>query len=152
MQMFGPDANSEEERSEALQAKGPLIEAFMSNPTGVVGVKSSKRVLALVDTGATSNVIDERIAKALGLMQVDQRLVAHAMGEQLAPVFFGNLFIPKLEITITGRFIGGDSGGGSNGYDMLLGRSFLKRFILNYDGIKGHFTLISKEMLPGIVT
>jgi len=151
VKVFSHDAQTEGERRLLLRSQGPRLNGYLSNPTGALGVKRSKRVSALIDTGASMNMIDNRIAKSLGLLQVDQREVVTAMGATLAPVYYAKLVLELVDVTISGRFFGGNNGGIGTSYDMLLGRSFLQDYVFNYNGLIGRCELGSEDDLPGIV-
>jgi len=107
----------------------------------VSAVKERKTVLALLDTGASLNSISISVAKAVGLMQTDEQTIRHVSGLETVPVFQGKIAIPQLNDVIIGEFFGGSPGAAIGGYQVLLGRPFLKKYILNYEGRQGRFSL-----------
>lgn len=147
--LFGPDAQSDEERSKILSSVGPQIDVFVSNPLmdATAGMaKKSKSVRALIDTGASLNSISISVARTVGLMKVDERPVSQVSGKVLMPVFHGKVYVPKLEHSIVGEFYGGQPGSMGMSYQVLLGTPFLKRYIFNYDGPRGYFSLRKSDI------
>lgn len=96
---------------------------------------------ALVDTGATESCIDSEVAGELDLPIFDQRSVSGALGPGLVNMHLAQIYIPDLEITVSGRFAGVHLLAGGQRHSALIGRSFLSYFQMNYDGQTGQVTL-----------
>lgn len=100
-------------------------------------------VSALVDTGASESCIDNLVGHDLGLPVVDRRPIAGAHGSQLANIFLAQVHVPSLNFTIYGSFAGVDLAAGGQVHRALIGRSFLRRFKMIYEGVTGAVTLSS---------
>jgi predicted aspartyl protease len=96
---------------------------------------------ALVDTGAIESCIDSAIADELGLPIFDQRNVSGALGPGLVNMHLAQIYIPDLNITVSGRFAGVHLSAGGQRHGALIGRSFLRQFQMMYDGPTGNVTL-----------
>lgn len=108
---------------------------------GQLGIKGR----ALIDTGATRSVIDEKLAEALNLLVIDSVPIATpSHSNHLARVYSGiaieietgannapTLFLP--------RVIGAPLQ--EAGFQALLGRDFLLKGVLIYSGPTGNFSL-----------
>ena len=147
MQVFGPTAQDDNERSLLLRSQGPLIDVVLRNPINSHQLNelspqyhlNSQEYTALIDTGASVNCIDNLIAKQLKLKVIDSRLMRSANNSGLTPIYLGQVFIPKLKETIFGEFYGADLSQSGQHHKSLLGTPFLSNFIFNYDGPKGLF-------------
>ena len=95
---------------------------------------------ALIDTGATESCVDGGLADAIGLPVVDRRPVSGVHGVMAVNFYLAKLTIPLLGFTARGLFAGVDLGG-SIPYSALLGRDFLRRIKMTYDGTKGKIIL-----------
>ena len=84
-------------------------------------------VLALVDTGATESCIDIDLAGAGGLHTAD--------------VYLAQIHVPALSFTVYGSFMGVNLAVGGLPHRVLLGRTFLQNFNMNYDGFSGTVTI-----------
>jgi hypothetical protein len=100
-------------------------------------------VSALVDTGASISCIDDELAKNLNLPQIDELPFAGCLGTQVAKIYLAQIYIPSLDFTIYGRFAGVHLKAGGQLHRTLLGRSFLHRFEMYYNGKTGDVTLKS---------
>jgi predicted aspartyl protease len=122
-------------RDELLR-EGPTLEVVISNRSATGPL--SKRLPALIDTGAEWNLIEGTLATAvLHLMHVDDRWVQTANGPTLAPVYMGQLTIGALKYSKLQRFVGLDLGADR----VILGREVLADFLLTYSGRSGKVTL-----------
>jgi predicted aspartyl protease len=103
-------------------------------------------VLALIDTGAGTSLIEESILKELGLEPVGD-ITLHTASTGVAPVV-SDMY--AVELSLAGETMGllatdlqvvaaKDLGGLS--VEVLLGRDILKRCLLVYNGHAGLFTL-----------
>jgi predicted aspartyl protease len=92
----------------------------------------------IIDTGASVICLDSRIAKRLGLVASDKRWVEMADGRVLAsPVYSARMTIPALGFDSFVQVCAVDMEYPSN--RILLGRSFLRDYIVNYGGPKEQF-------------
>lgn len=120
----------------------PLRRSFDLHPEGcVIGVRLATvfpsgdgelQVRGLLDTGASDICIDYRIADRLGLEEVDQQFVGTASGGVPARVFVGKVAVPELGFAETMRLYALNAQRFT--HDVLLGRSFMRRFIITFDG------------------
>ncbi len=96
----------------------------------------------MVDTGASSNGIDADLALSLRLPVIDSDSeVAGSSGAHAADIYLAQIHIPELERTISGRFTGVRLAAGGQLHRAIIGRSFLKDFVLYYDGPTGEATI-----------
>ena len=98
-------------------------------------------VLALVDTGATESCIDIDLATKLQLPVTDRRQLAGAGGLHTADVYLAQIHVPALSFTVYGSFMGVNLAVGGLPHRVLLGRTFLQNFNMNYDGFSGTVTI-----------
>jgi predicted aspartyl protease len=98
---------------------------------------------ALVDTGASGCCVDETIAQKLGVAPIDVVNISsasHAASQK--PVFPVRLTLMGTNLTVNAsRAIGVPLQ--PQGFIALLGRDFLQRFVLIYNGPAGELTLAS---------
>jgi len=97
---------------------------------------------ALIDTGAYVSFIDADLATSLKLPAVDQQTVSGSAGKHSVIMYLGHIYIPALEVTITGQFGGVHLVSGGQRHSALIGRSFLMHFKMTYDGISGQVELV----------
>lgn len=100
---------------------------------------------ALLDTGATLGAIDAGLARSLGLTQIDEQDAIGIHGISTFPVYMAQMYISALDFTIFGSFKGVELAVGNNPHLAIIGRNFLMRFRLTYEGHRGQFTL---EQIP----
>ena len=96
---------------------------------------------ALVDTGAQDSCIDRLLAAQLSLPVVDRQAVCGVHGLREVDVYLAQIYIPALKFTEYGKFAGVELKEGGHRQHILLGRTFLSHFILEYDGKNGTFSL-----------
>ena len=96
---------------------------------------------ALVDTGASGNALDDRLAYALKLPIVDFVPASGIDGKKTRPRFLANIHLPQLNQTVFGTFLGVNLIEGVNSNEqvlgpcqILLGREFLRNFSVVYTG------------------
>jgi len=93
----------------------------------VLGKKRSKQLMAKIDTGATNNSIDEKLADELGLGPIIRTvLVKHAHGNKIRPVV-------KAKVEIAGKILEGKftlANRRHMRYKVLIGLDILKRGFL----------------------
>jgi predicted aspartyl protease len=93
------------------------------------------KIAALIDTGAQESHIDSALASQLGLPVVDKRIVA-GVGWMRVDVCLAQVHVEQLRYTIEGHFAVIPLSG-HIGYNVVLGRSFLRYCTLSYDGKLG---------------
>lgn len=116
------------------------------NPTSLPSaapIAGVQGVRALVDTGAGDNCIDNLLATSLNLPVADRRPVSGIHGSHISNMHLAQVHIPSLGFTIYGMFAGVDLHAGGQPHLALLGRTFLQRFTMTYDGRTGNVILSS---------
>ena len=98
----------------------------------------NNNIPALVDTGAFASCVDSKIAQVLNLPQIDHTVrVSGARGSHEHNMHLGQIYIPALDFTLWGRLIAVDQLAGVQPHGVLLGRDFLQRFRMEYEGRTG---------------
>ena len=95
----------------------------------------------LVDTGASQSSVDSDLALTLGLPVIDQERHSGANGRFMVNIHAAQIHIPSLNCTIGGRFAGVHLAAGGQRHRSLIGRTFLKRCTLTYEGLTGRVSL-----------
>ena len=132
---------------ELLTQFGPTIQVQIGfdpswHPTNnSVPTLPSNTYPALIDTGATESCIDSQIAANLELPVFDERHVAGVHGSDKVNVHVAQIHIPELPHTIYGAFCGVHLHAGGQPHCALLGRTFLRRMKMVYDGSIGSVIL-----------
>jgi predicted aspartyl protease len=98
---------------------------------------TEKSVHALVDTGAEESFIDNDLAVRLNLPVVDKQHVSGSAGRHEVNVYLAQIHVPSITFTIYGRFGGVDLAAGGQRHHALIGRTFLKSFVMTYNGRTG---------------
>jgi hypothetical protein len=135
--------------ADLLTAYGPTIlvdigfDPQFDSTKGGVPVPGIQQQYGLVDTGATESCIDSLLASQLNLPVVDKRMTAGAHGAKEVNVHLAQIHVPVLNFTIWGEFAAVDLAAGGQQHRVLLGRTFLRRFKLAYDGPTGDVTITS---------
>jgi len=111
--------------------------AHIAPAPGITGIE------ALVDTGAGESCIDNSLAARLNLSIVDRRMVSGIHGSRLSNMYLAQVRVPALDFTIWGAFTGVDLLAGGCKHSVLIGRTFLARFTMVYDGLTGAVTISS---------
>jgi hypothetical protein len=96
-----------------------------------------------VDTGAAESCIDNLLAAQLNLPIVDRRTLSGSSGKHEVNVYLAQVHIPSLPFTIWGAFAGVNLKAGGQVHGALIGRTFLSRFKMEYNGSTGDVTLTS---------
>ncbi len=96
---------------------------------------------ALVDTGAAECCIDNLLAAQLNLPVVDRRPISGSNGSHLTNMYLAQIHTPSLNFTVYGIFAGVDLKAGGQVHFALIGRTFLRRFAMMYEGQTGNVTL-----------
>jgi predicted aspartyl protease len=97
--------------------------------------------LALVDTGATESCIDSTLAMRLNMPIIDRRRVSGIQGAGETNVHLAQVYIPALNFNLYGPFCAVELIAGGQAHHALIGRTFLQRFTMIYDGRTGTVTL-----------
>ena len=111
----------------------PLRPAELGEPPDL----PKKRVLALIDTGAGSNGIDERLARALALPPVEEGHMSGFHGREPVTFYLARVYAPQLHRLIFDRFAGAKLIEGGQSHQIILGRGFLRGCRMIYDAIAG---------------
>ena len=96
---------------------------------------------ALIDTGAQECCIDNDLATALRLPIIDRCKISGAHGSGEVNVYVGQVHVPSLGFTMYGAFAGVALQAGGQHHVALLGRTFLRHFVMTYDGRRATVTL-----------
>ena len=99
------------------------------------------RHLALVDTGASHTYVDADLAPALGLPVVQRSPVSRVDGELVVNFYQAHLYMTELQVVFDGIFVGVHLQSGGQSHVVLLGRSFLQGFLMQYEGRTGSVTI-----------
>ncbi len=102
---------------------------------------------ALVDTGASESCIDSALAQKLELPAVDTGYISGVQGASETVIYLAQIYVPRLNWTIYGRFSGVHLVSGGQPHNALLGRDFLRHFVLTYDGRTGD-VIIGNDLDP----
>ena len=105
----------------------------------------TRKARALIDTGASMDGIDLALAKMLKLRSFNTGEVHTASDTILAPIFQVHLQIPEFQISGNIEMYGLKLSKAGLAYNVLLGRSFLRHFVMNYDGPNGRVDLVPKS-------
>lgn len=116
---------------------GPTAPEFQKNPNAPEPTTHP----ALVDSGATESCIDVKLARDIGLPEVDRRMISGVGGEHEVPFYLARVMVPNLQFYQHGLFAGVSLADGGQPHTVLIGRTFLKHFIMIYDGVRGQVTL-----------
>ena len=122
-------------RSQELAEVGPVIDVSIVGRAG-----NAVPVLArgLIDTGSTVVFIDRRLALQAGLKAVDMQAVQVPGGLSVeTTVYVGFLAVPALSYRERVRLHAATHRQVS--HDVLLGRDFLRNFIVTFNGPEGTF-------------
>ncbi len=97
-----------------------------------------RQVFALIDTGASASCITEELAKELDLPIIDRRPVGGVGGKRVHNVYLAHMVSQDVGLQLKGEFIGVADIGAQ---PLLIGRDFLARAVLIYDGPAGVITI-----------
>lgn len=92
---------------------------------------------ALVDTGALESCIDDALAIRLNLPIVSRRTVSGVGGTIDVNEYMAQIYVPELNFTILGPFVGVHLTAGGQRHYALIGRTFLHNFNMAYEGRTG---------------
>lgn len=129
-----------------LQMIGPVIEV-MVHPPGPIAKKLSdegkpiprRKLLALIDTGASGSCINDDIAQDLGLVARDIVDVKTPSGSAQQPVYDLGFSLPMANIVLQVQALGADLK--EQPYQALIGRDILRFCTLIYNGWDNSYQL-----------
>lgn len=135
-----------------LVEKGPTILVDVGfdtnfNPTqsNSIPVPLITNIEALVDTGAQKNYIDTVLATTLKLPIVDRMTLVGSVGAHPADVYLAQIHVPALNEVLFGQFAGVNLIKGGLQHGAILGREFLQKLEMKYDGLTGRVILTKSE-------
>lgn len=96
-----------------------------------------KKILALIDTGAGLNGIDEELARALALPPIEEGHMSGFHGREPVTFYLTRVYVPQLNRVIFDRFAGAKLTQGGQSHKVILGRSFLRGCVMDYNAITG---------------
>jgi hypothetical protein len=139
---FEDPARPQLRSAQILSQHGPgvPIEIGQATPAQLTGSQppALQAVHALIDTGATHSCVAEQLAQHLHLPVIDRQPVSGVAGSQIHDIYLAQLSIPPLGMSYRGRLIGVQLGGP---YQAIVGRDFLSRVLMIYDGLSGTLTI-----------
>lgn len=101
-----------------------------------------KRVLALIDTGAGGECIDDELAQQLSLPVTEEGWISGVGGRHRAVIYTARIYVPSLDRLLFQRFTGVKLTEGDQAHRVILGRSFLRPYCLNYEGETGRVEIV----------
>jgi len=137
---------------------GPLVTVTLGHPNDYVGMESHRpaefpRRKMLIDTGAAFTLIESSVAATLGFRPIRYReVIGIDQKPTMRPVFRMSLGLEVGDgqgnnhtVVFKEQVVGMPDPVRSEGYVGLLGRDFLRHFILTYDGPQARFSLARKR-------
>jgi predicted aspartyl protease len=145
-----PDADDQTDDGTGLQLEGPKVAIEIAVPTVLaeflarngMAVPPARSGFALIDTGASITAVDEQVVASLGIQPIGRMKLSTPSQSRSAWLYAARLTcsgvaIPPLEVLdIVGCTLQ------PQGFIALLGRNFLRKVVLVYDGPGGFFTLL----------
>lgn len=92
---------------------------------------------ALIDTGAGGDCIDDELARRLGLPVTDEGEISGVGGRQHAFIYTARVYVPTLDRLLFQPFTGVKLEEGGQWHRLILGRTFLRHYRMDYDGASG---------------
>lgn len=94
----------------------------------------------VIDTGASVICVDARVVKRLGLVASNRRPVQMADGRlEVATIYTARMIVPALSFDDLVQVFAIEMKSDSPISRVLIGRSFLSKYIVNYDGPRERF-------------
>lgn len=112
---------------------------------GVAPVPGRKGLNALIDTGATECHIDSSLAVELALPNIDIQEVLTPIGRKNVAIYLAQIHVIALQVVVNGRFAALDMERSGLACTAILGRTFLQKFKLHYEGPTGLAKLIHPD-------
>jgi predicted aspartyl protease len=128
-------------------SREPYLKCALSNPNSDFGSARLIEVKGLIDTGASVVLIPIYLARELSLTKIDSTTMQTAGSTHHGYVYDCRIMIQDLSLVEEIRVCaikGNEMNAGPNSdptVTILLGRSFLRRFHLNFDGPAHEFSL-----------
>lgn len=95
--------------------------------------------------------IGAELADKISLKPIDTTTISGAGGKhEKMPIFLAQVHIPDVSLVMHGAVVGVHLAQGDQPHQVLLGRNFLRRHIMVYDGIRGEVTLTAQILPPPI--
>ena len=117
---------------------------FLSRGSGEPNL-SKKGLFALVDTGASECFIDSFLADSLKLPIVGRQNVSGVHGIKEVNRYLAQIYFPSLQDIMWGAFAGTNLASGIQSCSALIGRNFLQRYVMTYNGKTGSVILEKQE-------
>lgn len=115
---------------------GPLIDLVISSPKDPA---KKLDLVGIVDTGASVVCLDSRIADELGLKDTGRTRLQLADGTEIdATIYAARVSVPALDFNNLIQVVGAPMP--TRNTRVLIGRSFLKPYVVNYNGPSEQFT------------
>jgi len=105
----------------------------------------AKKIKALIDTGAGGDCIDDDLARQLKLPIHDEGEISGVGGRHHAYIYTARIYIPALGRLLFQPFTGVKLYEGEQWHRVILGRFFLRRYRLAYDGRTGSVDIIEPD-------
>jgi hypothetical protein len=116
---------------------GPDVELVLSADDGIAQPEHLK---GIIDTGASAICVDSRITKRLGLVASNRKPVQMADGRlETATIYTARLQIPALGFDDLVQVFAIEMKSHAPVSRVLIGRSFLRNYIVNYNGPQERF-------------
>jgi len=139
--LVSPEAPDTITRRRLVEIEGHTIRVRIYAPTvGQLDQSAPHRTIAnaLVDTGASDVFIDASIAAELNLRERNPRTIKTIRGDAGGVGYSAYLAVPDLEFGENFEVVAlRMQGQGRMNYDLVLGRTFLERYRIQYDGPMG---------------
>ena len=131
--------------ADLLVQLGPTLKVDLGrrsrSPAGDRPDLDMRGVKALIDTGAGGDCIDEDLAVQLKLPVHDEGTISGVGGRHRAFIYTARLYIPSLDRLLFQPFTGVKLQQGDQWHGVILGRTFLRRYRLTYNGFDGSVDL-----------
>lgn len=135
-----PNASTAWDRRKLVQSHGHTIKARIYRPTlGALdeGQAAYREADALLDTGASHVFIDGSIAGELGLRERNPKEVKTIHGDAGGVGYSALLYVPDLNFREHIEVVSMKNTERRMNYDIVLGCTFLERFVFEFDGPGG---------------
>jgi len=140
------DANAAIAPNLALRARGALIEVVITHPKEVAEATQetgapvlTKRVGALIDTGAGRTTVSNALAQELELVRTGRKVIITSVHDrQERPSYFADIRFPwgaTEEVAAVACSLD------IEGIDCLIGRDIMMNWIMTYNGREGSITI-----------
>ena len=147
--MHGSDERDQTEGETSLQLDGPRIAIEIGVPTVLAAflarsglpVPPPQRGFALVDTGASITAVDEDVVASLGIQPIGQMKLSTPSQSRPAWLYAARLTCSTMPVPVQEVLDIVGCGLQPQGFIALLGRNFLRKVVLVYDGPGGIFSL-----------